>query len=91
MASTNPFLSFLHHLQSPSSGAMSSLVARVRATRYILLTLLILFSFWYWRQSFQVQPPSSQVPSAFIPAKLYEPDAVACTDNLADQPELVSL
>ena len=61
-----------------------------RLTRYILLSFALMLSFWYWRPSFQLQSPP-QVPSVFIPAKLYEPGAVACTDNLAEEPKLVSL
>ena len=81
MASTPPLL----HLQSRPSGAMSS-------TRYIALSVALCLSFWVWRQPFQSQFQSApQLPSAFIPAKLYEPGAVACTDNLADEPEPISL
>ena len=60
-----------------------------RLTRYILLSFALILSLWYWRPSFQLQSPP-QVPSAFIPAKLYEPSAVACTDNLAEEPRPVS-
>ena len=64
---------------------MSSLTA-TRSTRYILLlAFALLLSLWLWRPSFhhQFQSPP-QLPSAFIPIKLYEP-AAACTDNLADE------
>ena len=61
-----------------------------RLTRYILLSFVLILSLWYWRPSFQLQS-SPQVPSAFIPAKLYEPGAVACTDNFAEEPRPVSL
>lgn len=70
----------------PPSGAMSSFIAG--RTRWILLGVALLISVWLWRQSFQ---PAQEVPFAFIPAKLYEPDAVACTDNVADEPRPVSL
>ena len=59
-----------------------------RLTRYILLSFVIILSFWYWRPSFQLQSPP-QVPSTFVPTKLYEPGAVACTDNLAEEPSPV--
>lgn len=90
MASTSP----LPHplplpLPLPHPRAMSSLLAR-RSTRYILFTFALVFSLWLWRPSFQFQS-SPQVPSAFIPTKLYEPDAVACTDNLAHEPSPVPL
>lgn len=60
-----------------------------RLTRYILLSLAIVLSLWYWRPSFQLQSPP-QAPSVFIPTKLYEPGA-ACSDNLAEEPSPVSL
>ena len=63
-----------------------------RPTRYITLSLALCLSFWFWRQSLQFKFQSApQLPSAFIPAKLYEPGAVVCTDNLADEPEPISL
>ena len=76
-------------LSLPHPRAMSSLLAR-RSTRYILLAFALIFSLWLWRPAFHFQSPP-QVPSAFIPTKLYEPGAVACTDNLAHEPSLVPL
>ena len=61
-----------------------------RLIRYILLSLALILSLWYWRPSFQLQSPP-QVPSVFIPTKLYEPGAVECSDNLAEEPNPVSL
>ena len=62
--------------------------ANGRTTRWILLALAILLSLWFWRQSSQ---PAPQLLSVFIPTKIYEPGAVACTDNLADDPRPVSM
>lgn len=67
---------------------MSSLLGSGRTTRWFLLSLALLLSLWFWRQSFQSLP---QAPLPFIPAKLYEPGAVACTDSVADKPRPVSL
>ena len=67
---------------------MSSLLGSGRTARWFLLSLALLLSLWFWRQSFQSLP---QVPLPFIPAKLYEPGAVACTDSVADKPRPVSL
>ena len=56
--------------------------------RWILLGLTLLLSLWFWQQSFH---PAPQASSVFIPAKLYEPGAIASTDNLAHQPRPVSV
>ena len=62
--------------------------ANARTTRWILLFLALLLSIWFWRQSSQSAPT---LPSVFIPTKLYEPSAVACTDNIGDDPRPVSM
>ena len=68
---------------------MPSLMAG-RVTRYLLLALVILTTLWLWRPSFQFQP-APPMPLGFIPAKLYEPAATVCTDNLAEESRPVSL
>ena len=63
-----------------------------RATRYLVLSIALFTSFWLWRHSFTSQSPSGpQVSLPFIPAKLYEPTATVCTDNLAQEAQTISL
>ena len=56
------------------------------STRWILLAAIAVVSMWLWQQPAQLrayQLPISQTSSGFIPSKLYETDAVRCTDHKA--------
>lgn len=56
------------------------------STRWILLAAIAVVSVWLWRQSDQLrayQLPVSEISFGFIPSKLYETDAVKCTDHKA--------
>ncbi|CAD6586981.1 MAG: hypothetical protein ASARMPRED_002960 [Alectoria sarmentosa] len=64
-----------------------SFLAGGRTARWILLSIALLLTLYFSRHSFQSAPDA---PSGFIPSKLYEPGAIACTDNVADQSRPVS-
>ena len=56
------------------------------STRWILLAAVALVSMWVWRRPDQLRVydlPTFQTSSGFIPSKLYEIDAIKCTDHKA--------
>ena len=57
-------------------------------TRWTLLSIALLISFWVWHAPFHSPPPR---PTGYIPAKLYEPEAKACNDHAAAELEDVML